>query len=83
MNNRNILVNIETASSEATTKRCLNMLGELLKAQSKVMNFLVSEGIDDSIEGEAIAESLGSATRAFSGILGDNLYHKVVNGTKL
>ena len=83
MNNRNILVNIEAVSSEATTKRCLNMLEELLKAQNKVMRFLATEGLDDSLEGEAIAESLGSAIRAFSGILGDNLYHKVVNGTKL
>jgi hypothetical protein len=79
MNNRNILVNIETASSEATTKRCLNMLGELLKAQSKVMNFLVSESIDDSIEGEAIAESLGSAIRSFDGILPSGVYGKIIN----
>jgi hypothetical protein len=83
MNNRNILVNIETASSEATTKRCLEMLEELLKAQDKVMRFLATEGLDDSLEGEAIAEHMGGTIIAFSGILGDNLYHKVVNGTKL
>lgn len=79
MNNRNILVNIEAVSSEATTKRCLNMLEELLKAQDKVMRFLVSEGLDDSLEGETIADHMGGAIRAFSGILGDRTYQRVVN----
>nr|DAU72326.1 MAG TPA: hypothetical protein [Caudoviricetes sp.] len=79
MNNRNVLVNIEAASYEATTKRCLNMLEELLKAQDKVMRFLVSEGLDDSLEGETIADHMGGAIRAFSGILGDRAYQRVVN----
>ena len=79
MNNRNVLVNIEAASYEATTKRCLNMLEELLKAQDKVMRFLVSEGLDDSLEGETIADHMGGAIRAFSGILGDMAYQRVVN----
>lgn len=79
MNNRNVLVNIEAASYEATTKRCLNMLEELLKAQDKVMRFLVSEGLDDSLEGETIADHMGDAIRAFSGILGDRAYQRVVN----
>lgn len=79
MNNRNILVNIEAVSSEAITKRCLNMLEELLKAQDKVMRFLVSEGLDDSLEGETIADHMGGAIRAFSGILGDRTYQRVVN----
>lgn len=79
MNNRNILVNIETASSEATTKRGLEMLEELLKAQDKVMRFLATEGLDDSLEGEAIADYMGGAIRAFDGILGDRAYQRVVN----
>lgn len=79
MNNRNILVNIEAVSSEAITKRCLNMLEELLKAQSKVMRFLATEGLDDSLEGEAIAEGLGSAIRAFDGILPSGVYDNVIN----
>lgn len=79
MNNRNILVNIEAVSSEAITKRCLNMLEELLKAQSKVMRFLATEGLDDSLEGEAIAEGLGSAIRAFDGILPSGVYGKIIN----
>lgn len=78
MDNRNILVNIEAVSSEATTKRCLNMLGELLKVQEKVMRFLVSEGLDDSLEGEAIAAHMGGAIRAFSGILPSGVYDKVI-----
>ena len=78
MNNRNILVNIEAVSSEATTKRCLNMLEELLKAQNKVMRFLATEGLDDSLEGEAIAEHMGGAIRAFSGILPSRIYDKVI-----
>ncbi len=82
MNNRNILVNIEAVSSEATTKRCLNMLEELLKAQSKVMRFLATEGLDDSLEGEAIAEGLGSAIRAFDGILPSGAYDKVIKRTE-
>lgn len=79
MSNRNILVNIETASSEATTKRCLEMLEELLKAQDKVMRFLATEGLDDSLEGEAIADYMGGAIRAFDGILPSGVYGKIIN----
>lgn len=79
MNNRNILVNIEAVSSEATIKRCLNMLEELLKAQDKVMRFLATEGLDDSLEGEAIADYMGGAIRAFDGILPNGVYDNVIN----
>ncbi len=78
MNNQNIFVEISTVDNNDTTQRCLDMLNELLKAQSKVMNFLASEGIDDSLEGEAIAEGIGCAIRAFSGILGESVYHKAI-----
>lgn len=79
MNNQNILVEATAISSEATTKRCLHMLEELLRAQDKVMRFLVNEGLDDSLEGKAIADHMGGAIRAFSGILPNGTYDKAIN----
>lgn len=79
MNNQNIFVEVSIVENNDTTKRCLDMLNELLKAQSKVMNFLVSEGIDDSLEGEAMAEHLGMAVQAFKGILPEGVYDEVIN----
>ncbi len=78
MNNQNIFVEVSTVDNNDTTQLCLDMLNELLKAQSKVMSFLVSEGIDDSLEGEAIAEGFGCAIRAFDGILPQGVYEKVI-----
>ena len=78
MNNQNIFVEVSAVENEDTTQRCKNMLDELLKAQSKVMDFLVNEGLDDSKEGEAIAEGLGEAVRAFDGILPQGVYDKVM-----
>ena len=80
MNNQNIFVEVTSVENVEATERCKKMLAELLKAQSKVMKFLVSEGLDDTMEGEAIAEGLGSAIRAFDGILPQGVYDEVVSG---
>ena len=66
-----------TVDNDAT-KRCIDVLKELMKVREKAIKFLVSEGIDDSLEGEAIADGLGSAIRAFDGILPEDIYNKVV-----
>lgn len=74
MNNHNIII----PENQDTTKRCIEILKELIAMQEKTMKFLVSEGIDDSLEGEAIADGLGSTIRAFDGILPEDIYNKVV-----
>ena len=76
MNNQNMIAEI-TVDNDAT-KRCIDVLKELMKVQEKAIKFLVSEGIDDSLEGEAIADGLGRAIRAFDGILPDGIYNKTL-----
>nr|DAN06949.1 MAG TPA: hypothetical protein [Bacteriophage sp.] len=76
MNNQNTI--IEGTVDNGTTQRCINLLKELVAVQEKAMKFLVSEGIDDSLEGEAIADGLGSTIRAFDGILPEGIYNKTL-----
>ena len=76
MDNQNMMIEV-TVNNDAT-QRCISLLKELVAVQEKAIKFLVSEGIDDSLEGEAIADGLGSAIRAFDGILPEDIYNKVV-----
>lgn len=76
MNNQNTI--IEGTVDNGATQRCVNLLKELVAVQEKAMKFLVSEGIDDSLEGEAIADGLGSTIRAFDGILPEGIYNKTL-----
>ena len=76
MDNQNMM--IEVIVDNDATQRCVGLLKELMAVQEKAIKFLVSEGIDDSLEGEAIADGLGSAIRAFDGILPEDIYNKVV-----
>lgn len=76
MRNQNMIV--EVAIDNNATQRCVNLLKELVAVQEKAMKFLVSEGIDDSLEGEAIADGLGSTIRAFDGILPEGIYNKTL-----
>ena len=76
MNNQNTI--IEGTVDNGATQRCINLLKELFAVQEKAMKFLVSEGIDDSLEGEAIADGLGSTIRAFDGILPEGIYNKTL-----
>ena len=75
MDNQNM---IEVTVDNDATQRCVGLLKELMKVQEKAIKFLVSEGIDDSLEGEAITDGLGSAIRAFDGILPEDIYNKVI-----
>ena len=76
MNNQNII--IEGTVDNGATQRCINLLKELVAVQEKAIKFLVSEGIDDSLEGEAITDGLGSTIRAFDGILPEGVYNKTL-----
>lgn len=76
MNNQNTI--IEGTIDNGATQRCINLLKELVAVQEKAIKFLVSEGIDDSLEGEAIADGLGSTIRAFDGILPEGIYNKTL-----
>ena len=76
MNNQNII--IEGTVDNGATQRCINLLKELVAVQEKAIKFLVSEGIDDSLEGEAITDGLGSTIRAFDGILPEGIYNKTL-----
>lgn len=76
MNNQNTIT--EGTVDNGATQRCINLLKELVSVQEKAMKFLVSEGIDDSLEGEAIADGLGSTIRAFDGILPEGIYDKTL-----
>ena len=76
MNNQNTI--IEGTVDNGATQRCINLLKELVAVQEKAINILVSEGIDDSLEGEAIADGLGSTIRAFDGILPEGIYNKTL-----
>ena len=76
MDNQNTI--IDGTVDNGATQRCINLLKELVAVQEKAIKFLVSEGIDDSLEGEAIADGLGSTIRAFDGILPDGIYNKTL-----
>ena len=76
MDNQNMMIEV-TVDNDAT-QRCVGLLKELMEVQEKAIKFLVSEGIDDSLEGEAITDGLGSAIRAFDGILPEDIYNKVI-----
>ena len=76
MNNQNTI--IEGTVDNGATQRCVGMLKELMAVQEKAIKFLVSEGIDDSLEGEAITDGLGSTIRAFDGILPEGIYNKTL-----
>ena len=76
MKNQNTI--IEATVDNGATQRCINLLKELVAVQEKAIKFLVSEGIDDSLEGEAITDGLGSTIRAFDGILPEGIYNKTL-----
>lgn len=61
-------------------RRRIDALRELLKLQKETMAFLVKEGLDDSKEGEAIAESIGEMIKSFDDVLPDNIYNKIIEG---
>lgn len=77
MNNQNTI--IEGTVDNGATQRCVNLLKELVAVQEKAMKFLVSEGIDDSLEGEAIAESMGETIKAFEELLPEGVYERLIN----
>lgn len=74
MNNQNIII----SENQDTTKRCTEMLKELIAMQEKVLRFLATEGIDDSKEGTMIAEGIGNAVRTFGGVLPEGIYNEVI-----
>ena len=76
MDNQNLM--IEVTVDNGATQRCINLLKELVAVQEKAIKFLASEGINDSLEGEAIADGLGSTIRAFDGILPEGVYNKTL-----
>lgn len=76
MDNQNMMIEV-TVDNDAT-QRCVGLLKELVAVQEKAIKFLVSESIDDSLEGEAIADGLGNAIRAFDGILPEGVYNKTI-----
>lgn len=76
MDNQNMMIEV-TVDNDAT-QRCIGLLKELMVVQEKAMEFLVSEGIDDSIEGMMIAEGIGNAVKAFGGVLPKGIYNNVV-----
>lgn len=76
MNNQNMMIEV-TVNNDAT-QRCICLLKELVAVQEKAMNFLVSEGIDDSNEGTMIAEGIGNAVKAFGGVLPEGIYNNIV-----
>lgn len=76
MDNQNMM--IEVIVDNDATQRCIGLLKELMAVQEKAMRFLVSEGIDDSIEGMMIAEGIGNAVKAFGGVLPKGIYNNVV-----
>lgn len=74
--------NTTTAKLNNNTRRYVNVLRTLIAAQEDVLAFLDKKGLLDSKEGDALADTMGDAIKSFSGIIGDDLYHKVVNGTQ-
>lgn len=80
MENQNMTTEAKIAEINNMILRRIDALKELLKMQNKVMFFLVKEGIADSKEGEAIAESIGEMIKAFGDVLPDSIYNKVIEG---
>lgn len=80
MKNQNMTTEAKIAEINNMILRRIDALKELLKMQNKVMSFLVEEGIADSKEGEAIAESIGEMIKSFGDILPDSIYNKVIEG---
>lgn len=80
MENQNMTTEAKIAEINNMILRRIDALKELLKMQNKVMSFLVEEGIADSKEGEAIAESIGEMIKSFGDILPDSIYNKVIEG---
>lgn len=76
MDNQNMMIEV-TVDNDAT-QRCIGLLKELMVVQEKAMKFLVSEDIDDSIEGMMVAEGIGNAVKAFGGVLPEGIYNNVV-----
>lgn len=60
-------------------RRRIDAQRELLKLQKETMAFLVKEGLDDSKEGEAIAESMGETIKAFEELLPEGVYERLIN----
>lgn len=60
-------------------RRRIDALRELLKLQKETMAFLVKEGLDDSKEGESIAESMGETIKAFEELLPEGVYERLIN----
>lgn len=61
------------------TSPCIDMLMDVIAMQEKALRLFVQEGIDDSKEAEEFADNMGAAIQAFSGILGDSVYQKIIN----
>lgn len=80
MENQTMTTEAKIAEINNMILRRIDALKELLKMQNKVMSFLVEEGIADSKEGEAIAESIGEMIKAFGDVLPDSIYNKVIEG---
>lgn len=74
--------NTTTAKLNNNTRRYVNVLRTLIAAQEDVLAFLDKKGLLDSKEGDALADTMGDAIKSFSSIIGDDLYHKVVNGAE-
>lgn len=88
MENNNILTDTDTGTDTTTmfngaTRRCVDILTQLLEAQRKVMEFLINESLDDSLEGEAIAKGMGDAIKSFDGILPEGVYEVVINSERV
>lgn len=85
MENNNILTGTDTTTmfNNVTTRRCVDILTQLLEAQRKVMEFLINESLDDSLEGEAIAKGMGDAIKSFDGILPEGVYEVVINSERV
>ena len=78
MENKNMTT--EEMMVDICDKIRIDALRELLKLQKETMAFLVKEGLDDSKEGEAIAESIGEMIKSFGDVLPDNIYNKIIEG---
>lgn len=75
MNNQNIII----PENQDATKRCTEMLKELIAMQEKALRFLATESIDDSKEGLIFADSFGEALKAFGDILPEGVYDKIIS----
>ena len=75
MNNQNIII----PENQDTTKRCIEMLKELIAMQEKALRFLATEGIDDSKEGLIFSDSFGESLKAFGDILPEGVYDRIIN----